>query len=274
MALAACSTRREGGCRLSAAQRRGPGVRPAVSVITIAYDAVDALRDTLDSVRAQRWDAIEHIVIDGGSTDGTVELLAARNDEIALWRSERDLGIYDAMNKGLAESRGEYVLFLNSGDVLRGTVLHSGMDFGRLLQVRALDFWGRPRQLRLKDVRLGMPYCHQGVLFRNEGLVPYDTSLRLSADYEFLLANLAQAGLGAPGGHQTGFVEFDTTGVSSTRVLQRDQEASRIVLRRFGWYHWLRFWSRQGPKLVVRRLVSTWRGLATARKQARRTHDA
>jgi glycosyltransferase involved in cell wall biosynthesis len=235
---------------------------------------VGPLRETLNSVRAQRWDAIEHIAIDGGSTDGTVDLLSARNDEIALWRSERDLGIYDAMNKGLAESRGDYVLFLNSGDVLQGRVLYPGMEVGRLLPVRALNFWGRPRWLRMKDVRLGMPYCHQGILFRNESLAPYDTSLRLSADYEFLLANLAQAGLGAPSNHGTGFVQFDITGVSNTRVLERDLEASRVILRRFGWYHWLRFWSRQGPKLVVRRLVAVWRGRGAVCKRAQSNNDA
>lgn len=260
--------RREGGFRLRASEHSGSAPQPAISVVTIAYNAVDPLRATLDSVRAQRWDAVEHIVMDGGSTDGTVELLAARGDEIALWRSERDLGIYDAMNKGLAESRGDYVLFLNSGDVLRGRVLYPGMDLGRLLPVRLLDFWGRPRELRIKDLRLGMPYCHQGVLFRNRDLVPYDTGLRLSADYEFLLANLAKAGLGAPSNQGAGFVEFDTTGVSNTCVLERDREASHIILRRFGRYHWLRFWSRQGPKLVMRRLVALWRGPRSVGEQA------
>lgn len=266
--------RREGGFRLRASENSGSAPQPSISVVTIAYNAVDPLRETLDSVRAQHWDAVEHIVMDGGSTDGTVELLAARDDEIALWRSERDLGIYDAMNKGLRECRGDYVLFLNSGDVLRGTVLYPGMEFDRLLPVRLLDFWGRPRQLRMKDVRLGMPYCHQGVLFRNKDLVPYDTSLDLSADYEFLLANVAKAGLGPPRDHGAGFVEFDTTGVSNTRVLERDLEASYIIQRRFGRYHWLRFWFRQGPKLVVRKLVTLWRVPAAARKQAPSRHDA
>jgi len=237
-----------------------------VSVITIAYNAVEPLRRTLDSVRAQRWDAIEHIVMDGGSTDGTVDLLLARDHEIALWRSERDLGIYDAMNKGVAHAIGEYVLFLNSGDVLRGQALFPGQDFGRLLPVRALDFWGRPRLLRLRDVRLGMPYCHQGILFRNKDLVPFDTSLRVSADYEFLLANLAQAGLEPPCNQGSGYVEFDTTGVSNTRILERDLEASRVIRRRFGRFHWLRFWSRQGAKLAVRWLVARWRGPVPVRK--------
>jgi glycosyltransferase involved in cell wall biosynthesis len=229
-----------------------------VSVVTVAYNALEPLRRTLDSVREQRWDAIEQIVMDGGSGDGTVELLLARDREIALWRSERDRGIYDAMNKGLAQAIGDYVLFLNSGDVLQGKVLFPGQDFGRLLPVRALDFWGRPRLLRLRDIRLGMPYFHQGVLFRNKDLVPF-------ADYEFFLANLAQAGLRPPCSEVTGCVEYDTTGVSSTRILERDLEAARIVRRRFGRYYWLKFWSRQGTKLAVRWLVARWRGPAPVR---------
>lgn len=246
--------------------RPTPSARPVISIVTVSYNAVDALRITLESVRAQSWDAIEHIVIDGGSDDATVDLLRSRDAEIDFWRSERDRGIYDAMNKGLAHAVGEFVLFLNSGDVLRGRALFPGQDFGRLLPVRALDFWGRSRQLRLRDVRLGMPYCHQGILFRNDALVPFDTSLRISADYEFLLANLAKACLGPPCDSGSGYVEFDTTGISNTRFLERDLEASHIILRRFGRLHWFRFWARQGAKLVVRRLVARWRGPVSVRK--------
>lgn len=231
------------------------GSRSRVSVVTVTLNAAAALRRTLDSVAAQGWDGIEHIVIDGGSTDGSMDVLKTHASHVALWRSERDAGIYDAMNKGLAHARGEYVLFLNSGDVLQGRVLHPGMDPSRLLAVQARDFWGRPRLLRLRDLRLGMPYCHQGILFRNEGLVPFDTRLRIAADYEFLLANLSRAGLAPPQPGVEGRVLFDTTGVSNTRVRERDVEAARVVLRRFGWWHWLRFWCRQGPRLAVRWLA-------------------
>lgn len=266
MALAPAPSLHEGGVRPRASGAPGSAPRPLVSVVTVAYNALEPLRRTLDSVRAQRWDAIEHIVIDGGSTDGTIDLLSARDREIALWRSEPDRGIYDAMNKGLAQAIGEYVLFLNSGDVLRGRLLFPGQDFGRLLPVRALNFWGRSRLLRLRDIRLGMPYCHQGVLFKNQELVPFDTSLRISADYEFFLANLARAGLRAPCNTGSGCVEYDTTGVSSTLILERDVEAAQVVRRRFGRYHWSRFWFRQGAKLAVRWLVARWRELVPVRK--------
>jgi glycosyltransferase involved in cell wall biosynthesis len=195
-------------------------------------------------------------VIDGGSSDGTIALLQSREDQIALWRSEPDAGIYDAMNKGLARASGQYVLFLNAGDVLQGRPLFADRDPRRLLPVRALDFWGRPRLLQLRDLRLGMPYCHQGILFRNEGLVPFDTRLRIAADYEFLLANHQLAGLKPPPAEGDDCVVFDTTGVSNTQVLARDLEAARIIRRRFGAIQWLKFWCRQGPKLIVRRLLA------------------
>ena len=246
----------EGGSRLRQARTSAPLARPLISVVTVTYNAVDALRRTLDSVRAQCWDAIEHIVIDGGSNDGTADLLTARSGEIAFWRSEPDCGIYDAMNKGLAHSTGDYVLFLNSGDTLQGRVLFPGRDLERLLPVQALNFWGKPRLLRLRDLRLGMPYCHQGILFRNSGLVPFDTSFAIAADYEFLLANLSRAGLEPPQQGGSACVVFDTLGVSNKLVLQRDLEAARIIRRRYGRYRWMKFWSVQGTKLLIRWLVA------------------
>jgi len=256
VALAPGPSLREGGVRLRASGASESVPRPLVSVVTVAYNALEPLRRTLDSVRAQRWDAIEHIVIDGGSNDGTADLLTARSGEIAFWRSEPDCGIYDAMNKGLAHSTGDYVLFLNSGDTLQGRVLFPGRDLERLLPVQALNFWGKPRLLRLRDLRLGMPYCHQGILFRNSGLVPFDTSFAIAADYEFLLANLSRAGLEPPQQGGSACVVFDTLGVSNKLVLQRDLEAARIIRRRYGRYRWMKFWSVQGTKLLIRWLVA------------------
>ena len=172
------------------------------------------------------------------------------------------------MNMGLARVAGDYVLFLNSGDVLQGKVLFPGRELDRLLPVQSRDFWGRPRLLRLGDRRLGMPYCHQGILFRNQNLVPLDPTLRIAADYEFLLANTAQAGLKPPRDAGAGCVIFDTTGVSSTRVLERDLEAARIIRRRFGAFHWLRFWLRQGPKLVVRSIAGKGVGAGSEARRA------
>jgi glycosyltransferase involved in cell wall biosynthesis len=89
-----------------------------ISIITINYNNREGLKRTIESVLSQHHFEFEYIVIDGGSTDGSIELLQQYNDRINLWKSEPDNGIYHAMNKGIAFSRGEYINFINSGDVL------------------------------------------------------------------------------------------------------------------------------------------------------------
>ncbi len=89
-----------------------------LSIITINYNNADGLRRTMDSVIAQSFHDYEYIVIDGGSQDGSREVIEARAGHLAYWVSEPDGGIYNAMNKGIARAKGEYCLFLNSGDFL------------------------------------------------------------------------------------------------------------------------------------------------------------
>lgn len=91
---------------------------PKVSIITINYNDAAGLEKTLQSAAAQSFRDFEHIVIDGGSTDGSVEVIKRYADKIAYWVSEKDRGIYHAQNKGIEKSTGEYCLFLNSGDHL------------------------------------------------------------------------------------------------------------------------------------------------------------
>lgn len=92
---------------------------PKISIITVCFNSAKTLEDTLASVATQTWDDIEHIVIDGGSTDGTLDILRRRAPQLAAIVSEPDDGIYDAMNKGAALSSGDYIAFLNSDDVYR-----------------------------------------------------------------------------------------------------------------------------------------------------------
>lgn len=89
-----------------------------VSIITINYNNGYGLERTIKSVQEQTYQDIEHIVIDGASTDNSVEVIKALEMGIAYWVSEPDKGIYNAMNKGIAQAHGEYCLFLNSGDKL------------------------------------------------------------------------------------------------------------------------------------------------------------
>jgi glycosyltransferase involved in cell wall biosynthesis len=88
-----------------------------VSLITVTYNSAAYLQDCIDSVVQQRYPDIEHIVIDGGSTDGTLDIIKKYNNHIAKWVSEKDKGMYDAINKGIAMATGDIVGILNSDDM-------------------------------------------------------------------------------------------------------------------------------------------------------------
>lgn len=95
------------------------------SIITVNYNNKDGLKRTIESVMRQSFRDFEHIIIDGGSTDGSVDVLQEYDEHITYWISEKDNGIYNAMNKGIAKSTGEYLNFMNSGDCFYDTdVLH------------------------------------------------------------------------------------------------------------------------------------------------------
>lgn len=87
-----------------------------LSIITINYNNLEGLKRTVEGVFNQTWQEFEYIIIDGGSTDGSAEYIKIKSDNFSYWISEKDLGIYNAMNKGIKAATGDYLLFLNSGD--------------------------------------------------------------------------------------------------------------------------------------------------------------
>jgi glycosyltransferase involved in cell wall biosynthesis len=89
-----------------------------LSIITINYNNLEGLKKTLESVVNQTWQEFEYIVIDGGSTDGSAAYIESQSEYFDYWVSEKDSGIYNAMNKGIVKATGEYLLFLNTGDIL------------------------------------------------------------------------------------------------------------------------------------------------------------
>ncbi|WP_424951109.1 glycosyltransferase family 2 protein [Deinococcus sp.] len=107
------SATREGGYRLSGSAGKD---RPMFSIITVVYNGEKYIEHTIKSVLAQSYRNIEHIVIDGGSTDGTLRIIEEYSDRIAYWKSEKDKGIYDGMNKGISASSGEIIGTLNADD--------------------------------------------------------------------------------------------------------------------------------------------------------------
>jgi glycosyltransferase involved in cell wall biosynthesis len=93
------------------------GVPPQITIITVCHNSVSTIADTLRSVASQSYINFEHIVIDGGSTDGTIEIIKKFEDKISVWVSEPDDGIYDAINKGIGMSNGDIIGILHSDDL-------------------------------------------------------------------------------------------------------------------------------------------------------------
>ena len=93
-----------------------------ISVITVVFNDKAHIRQTMESFFSQTWEDKEYIVIDGGSTDGTADIINEYSNRLAFWCSEPDGGIYDAMNKGISHAKGEWINFLNSGDLYASSV--------------------------------------------------------------------------------------------------------------------------------------------------------
>ena len=99
---------------------------PTISIITVNFNNNEGLKKTLRSIEVQSYTSYEHIIIDADSNDGsqeTIKKYSEKNTHLTYWVSEKDKGIYDGMNKGIRQAKGEYLYFLNSGDCLQGNIL-------------------------------------------------------------------------------------------------------------------------------------------------------
>lgn len=145
-----------------------PTAGPRISVVTVCLNAAASIEATLRSVLAQDYPNLEYIVVDGGSSDGTVDLIRRYSERIAAFVSEPDRGVYDAMNKGIGLAGGEYLLFLNAGDVLAAKDVLSRAAAAADADILYGDFAYAegPRKGRVPaDVDKGV-FNHQCILYR------------------------------------------------------------------------------------------------------------
>jgi glycosyltransferase involved in cell wall biosynthesis len=180
-----------------------------ISIITVVYNAGECLEWTLKSVQDQKYRDIEYIIVDGGSTDNTLDLIDRYNCIITKWISEPDEGLYSAMNKGLKMAIGDYVLFLNAGDIFYNEMVLEkvflGDDAGADIyygETMIMDKEGReigmrrlkaPEKLSWKSLIDGMLVCHQSFIVRKSICGEYNLQYRIAADYEWMLNCLKKA---------------------------------------------------------------------------------
>ncbi len=177
---------------------------PKISIITVVYNAVKVLEETIISVISQNYSNIEYIIIDGGSHDGTLEIIQKYDSQITHWLSETDKGIYDAMNKAIHLATGIYVNFMNAGDkfasseilkqVIQQSNVNSDILYGGVETIL-------PNLKKIKPIAeadtlwKGMTICHQAVFSRLELHKKHVFNFEkypLVADYDFLYAQYFQ----------------------------------------------------------------------------------
>lgn len=166
-----------------------------ISIITVAYNCASDIEKTIKSIINQTYTNIEYIIIDGGSTDGTVDIIKKYTDKITFWISEPDNGIYDAMNKGIGRANGKWINFMNAGDsffndnVLSDIFEENISDkvsviYGDTLQCFSYGrFITKAEELPL--LKTHMVFCHQSsfVLLSLLKTYLFDTTYKLCADY-------------------------------------------------------------------------------------------
>jgi len=184
-----------GGLRTKGHSKKTDEARPLISVVTVVFNGEAHLEQTIRSVLNQGYGNVEYIIVDGGSTDRTVDIIKRYEDRIDYWISEKDQGIYDAMNKGIRLSTGRWVNFMNAGDTfVRDDVLER-IDW-KALREHALIYGGKifkKKQYTPYDVTLlrfgEIMACHQSMFFNRhvlQDVLMYDTALPIYSDYELV----------------------------------------------------------------------------------------
>lgn len=173
--------------------------RPLISIITVVYNSKKLLEKTINSVITQTYVNIEYIIIDAGSTDGTVDIIKKYEDNIDYWLSEKDEGIYDGMNKGIDKSSGEWIFFLNSGDLFKTKEVlaeifdkpiysqNSDILYGDI-DIDYKTFKKHKKAGSLINITKKMQFSHQSIFIKRNIITKnkFDTSFRYAADYQMI----------------------------------------------------------------------------------------
>lgn len=189
---AAADRQGEGGLRTEGYFKKGDTKRPLVTIITVVYNGEQFLEATIRSVINQIYENVEYIIIDGGSTDRTLDIIRKYERSIDYWVSERDKGIYDAMNKGIDLACGDWINFMNAGDLLINVPAFDKISDESTLVYGKAKLGNRKvlscnKSLKFEDFAYGMVVCHQACFYRKNYYkhARYDQSYKIVADQKF-----------------------------------------------------------------------------------------
>lgn len=175
---------------------QGQQNRPLITVVTVVFNGKEFLEETIQSVIGQTYDNLEYIIIDGGSTDGTLDIIKKYEDKIDYWVSEQDKGIYDAMNKGIQIAKGEWINFMNAGDTFNSsdilvTVFNCKKYDEDILygdvHVRYPEFSRIQSAGHHCHLWRGMQFCHQSIFVRSaiHKINLFNATNLIAADFQF-----------------------------------------------------------------------------------------
>lgn len=220
-----------------------------LSIITINFNNCDGLKKTIESVKSQSYKDFEYIIIDGGSNDGSVEIIKEYKSVIDYWVSEPDKGIYNAMNKGVKSAAGKYCLFLNSGDylysdkslslfkedksnfdIISGYAYYADIK-GNLKKIRKIYDYISMAELIKESLPHPSTFIKRELLIKN----PYDENFKICSDWKFFLEQLVIKNSSfkvLPGIISV----FELGGVSSIMGKLHSQERSIILDTLFNFY--------------------------------------
>lgn len=224
-----------------------------ISVITIVYNRVNDIERTIKSVIQQSFRSIEYIIIDGASTDGTLDILNRYVANINYLVSEKDAGIYDAMNKGMQLATGEFVLFMNAGDsfynldvlqnifdeaptnaeIIYGDTMFVDMqnkELGLMSMIRKRTL---SNQLSWKSMQYGMMFCHQSFMVKKTIAPIYQTNYRYSADIDWIINCMKQSKLNYFYSKQP-IANFQIGGASLQNQRESLMERFNVLAKHFG----------------------------------------
>jgi len=211
--------------------------KPLITIVTVVYNGAAFLEETIKSVINQSYDNVEYIIIDGGSTDGSLDIINKHRDKIDYFISEEDNGIYDAMNKGLLIATGKWINFMNCGDnflnleVLEKIYPELLSEYNLVAGGYSMYYDDHVDDYDATLLKIGkMPSCHQAIFFNAEQarLFSYNTKYKVGADYD-VVCRMLSTNIGSLKLTSLRIVRMNSVGYASEHFLTWLNDYRRII---------------------------------------------